>query len=315
MSMATAVEKIKTRRGLWMVDVSLKSILGQGAYGIVYRAWNSKRQYVATKRINTLNGKKIPKISGLEKLIGLDHPNIVKVFDIHQTEKEIWIFMDLCEGDLNTFFYDQVVSYEKIINIMKQITAGIDYLHANGVIHRDIKPQNILLYSKSPILIKLTDFDVSKFIEEYATATMSTNVGTLAFKAPEFFQRTKEGKLKYHRSVDTFAVGLSFLAMLQGKESKKLTIPRIETPRIDSERYAPSIGQLIAERRKYDIKELSVVKIDNIDQSSATEDRVRMEMKLLIQKMTTANFKDRIKPSEVLLALQTIEGFLLQSKI
>ena len=103
--------------------------------------------------------------------------------------------------------------------------------------------------------------------------------------------------------------------MLQGKENKKLTIPRIETPSIDSERYAPSIGQLIAERLKYGIKELNIVKIDNIDQSSATEDRVRMEMKLLIQKMTIAHFKDRIPLSEVLLALQTIEGFLLESKI
>ena len=59
---------------------------------------------------------------------------------------------------------------------------------------------------------------------------MSTDAGTLAFKAPEFFQRTTERKLVYHHKVDVYAAGLTFLALHQGKGEKKQLIPRIETP-------------------------------------------------------------------------------------
>ena len=310
-----AQEEIKTNRGSWTIDTSLDGILGKGAYGIVYRGKNSMGNDIAAKRIDTLDGKKLPNISGLEKLIELDHPNIVKVFDIHQTDKEIWIFMDLCQGDLNKFFSGQNISQDQMINIMKQVTTGIVYLHGKGVIHQDIKPHNILIYNESPLLVKLTDFDVSKFLEESATLTMSANVSTLAYKAPEFFQRSKDGKLNYHSNIDTFAAGVTFLAMLQIKESKKLTIPQIETPRSDSEHHAPSIGQLIAERIKYDVKELNVVTVEDITRSSAADIKVNVELKKIIQKMTAAGPKKRLSPAEVLVSLQTVEVMLIEAKI
>ena len=81
---------------------------------------------------------------------------------------------------------------------------------------------------------------------------MTSNVGTLAFKAPEFFQRTSPGKIEYHRNVDIYAAGLIFLAILQIKKRKQL-IPQIETLMDDSEFYVQSIGQLIAERIKYKV--------------------------------------------------------------
>ena len=86
---------------------------------------------------------------------------------------------------------------------------------------------------------------------------MNSNVGTLAFKAPEFFNRVG-GKLKYHKNVDIFAAGLTFLSMIQVKDHRKKLIPHIETPRDDSEMHNP-IGQLIAERIKYNVPELNIV--------------------------------------------------------
>ena len=77
---------------------------------------------------------------------------------------------------------------------------------------------------------------------------MTSNVGTLAFKAPEFFQRTSPGKIEYHRNVDIYAAGLTFLAILQAEKGKKMLIPQIKTPMEDSELYADPIGRLIAER-------------------------------------------------------------------
>ena len=76
---------------------------------------------------------------------------------------------------------------------------------------------------------------------------MSTNAGTDAFKAPEFYFRNAQGKVQYHRNVDIYSLGLTFLSIIQSDEKLKLT--RIETPNTESELYEP-IGRLIAERQK-----------------------------------------------------------------
>ena len=125
---------------------------------------------------------------------------------------------------------------------------GLDYLHRTNIIHRDIKPGNILVIRENPVMVKLTDFDVSKFFSpDIETSEMSSNVGTLAFKAPEFFQRSKDETLRYHRSVDVYALGLTFLAMIQ---RNKPLVPTIETAEDDSELHNP-IGATIASRVKY----------------------------------------------------------------
>ncbi len=104
---------------------------------------------------------------------------------------------------------------------MIQIARGVDYLHCNDIIYRDIKPSNILVTTGNTtgqILIKLTDFGLSKFLDpEDETSAMSSDVGTFVFKAPEYWKTDINGKLKYKRSVDIFATGLTFLAMLNAK--------------------------------------------------------------------------------------------------
>ena len=80
-----------------------------------------------------------------------------------------------------------------------------------------------------------------------------TEVGTRAFQAPEFFQRNKQGAINYHRNIDVFALALTYLTMVQGNE-----FPTIETPNSESDLHAP-IGQIIAERIKYNFKPLEVI--------------------------------------------------------
>ena len=136
---------------------------------------------------------------------------------------------------------------------MRQIMSGIIYLHAQNIIHGDIKPGNILVASEEPVLVKLTDFDVTKCLDpEIETSVMSSNVGTNAFKAPKFFMRNECKKTHHHRNVDVYAAGLTFLAILQHDKESSMLIPQIETPREDSELHHP-IGQLIAERIKYGV--------------------------------------------------------------
>ena len=129
---------------------------------------------------------------------------------------------------------------------------------------------------------------------------MTSNVGTLAFKAPEFFQRTTPGKIEYHRNVDIYAAGLTFLAILQAEKGKKMLIPQIETPMDDSEYHAPSIGLLISERIKYKVPELSIVKIEGPQGS----------LKWLISQMTCINPEKRLSAMEVILILRKLEDYV-----
>ena len=291
-------------------------VLGKGAYGVVHPATDSKGNQVAAKCIDGKDKHKIQKITkDLDKLMTLGHPNIVKVYDIHQVDSTIWMFMEFCEfGDLNSFSYKQKLSQGQKLKLMQQIAQGVKYLHTNNIIHRDIKPANILIGSVKPMLAKLTDFDLSKFLEpDYATSLMTTNVGTLGFKAPEFFQRNKQGVINYHRNVDIFALGLTFLALIQGNKN---LVPQIETPKDDSELHAP-IGQLIAERIKYGIKPLYITPNKDYSQllkAMNSEDpriqtagkTIESDIREMIQRMTYILPEERISAREVVELLERI---------
>ena len=126
---------------------------------------------------------------------------------------------------------------------------------------------------------------------------MTSNVGTLAFKAPEFFRRTTPGQIEYHRNVDIYAAGLTFLAILQAEKGKKLLNPQIETPMDDSELHAPSIGQLISERIKYKVPVLNIV-IDKEEQG---------RLKWLISRMTCPEPEERWSAARVLDILNNLD--------
>ena len=276
-------------------SINQAQILGQGAFGVVCKGSDTKKNLVAAKRID---GNVHPRIltQDLDRLLQLDHPNVLKILNIEKNGTIVWMIMPLCElGDLNYFYETREVSSEVMIEGMRQIAAGINYLHREDIVHRDIKPGNILVASEDPFQVLLADFDVSKCLDpEVETSLMTSNVGTLAFKAPEFFQRISPGKIEYHRNVDIYAAGLTFLAILQAEKGKKMLIPRIETPMEDSELFTDSIGRLIAERIKYKVPELNIVKMEGPHKN----------LKWLIGQMTCVDPEKRFTAESVINNLQ-----------
>ena len=305
-----ALSKSETKQNLLKVklySIDQTEVLGQGAFGIVYKGIDTDKNTIAAKRID---GQKHPKVltQDLDRFLQLDHPNVMKIVDVEINGKIVWMMMPFSQhGDLNHFYRTGHVSEEINITVMKQIMAGISYLHSQDIVHRDIKPGNILVASETPLQLLLADFDVSKCLDpEVETSLMTSNVGTLAFKAPEFFQRTSPGKIEYHRNVDIYAAGLTFLAILQAEKGQKMLIPQIETPMDDTEFHAPSIGQLIAERIKYKVSELNIVTLNGPAE----------KLKWLISQMTCVNPEERLPAAEVLDKLQNLKtGYLMKIQL
>ena len=95
----------------------------------------------------------------------LNHPNIIHLFEVHETENTIYMIMDYLEGGqlLEMLRVNRKVPEAEIVKIFIHILNGVAYLHENNIMHRDIKPDNILLNSDGEI--KLCDFGLSGFTE------------------------------------------------------------------------------------------------------------------------------------------------------
>ena len=298
--------KIKTESGTYTVSLRTEYILGKGGYGLVYEANDKHLNKVAAKAIGEKQFEKIIK-QDWAKLLKLEHENLVKIFDVQQQknkEKTLWVFMEFCaQGDLDRFYSKDTITVAKGLNVMTQIAKAINYLHAEDVIHRDIKPSNILIASLAPFVVKVTDFDISKFLEQnHQTSGMSSDKGTPKFKAPEFFLKNEKGKIRYHRNVDTYAFGLTILAMLQSRPGKPL-IPQIETPQ-DVTELRESPGLLVATRKQHRIQELRIVLVSESDFGGIRDPR--REIKKLVQKMTCAEPQARLSATQVVQNLEDI---------
>ena len=194
--------------------------------------------------------------------MGLHHENLVEIFDLHVPagRKALWIFMDLCpeRSPIDYFETNVNLPVKSRLDILIQIAKGIDYLDDNHVIHRDVKTANVLVSGRIGDFpnIKLTDFDFSKYLNpEVEMLGITSDVGALPFKAPEFFLPNKQGKIHCTTSVDIFAAGLTFLGVLQGSPKNPNLAPQVE---YNKKCKIISIGQ---EMVKEDIKLLKKTQI------------------------------------------------------
>jgi calcium-dependent protein kinase len=172
----------------------------------------------AVKMINKDKGE----VNGIpENIIGamltLDHPNVVKIFDIIEDEFHIFIIEDYCDGgDLfNYIVKTKSFSEDMAKKIIKQILDGISYLHEKGITHRAIKPENILIFNNSPgsdeITIKISDFTSASFTSNAKVKVKTKDDGPPYYIAPEVI----EGK--YNQSCDLWSLGVVAYTMLCGK--------------------------------------------------------------------------------------------------
>lgn len=141
----------------------------------------------------------------------VNHPNIIKMFEMYEDSKYIHIVMELCKGgDL----FDYLISKRSLTEIevgvmLKKLISGIEHLHSLGIAHRDVKPENFILTHNGPDAeLKIIDFGMSKIVKNNELNTM---VGTPYFLAPEVMS------LKYGKECDYWSIGVIMYFLLSGK--------------------------------------------------------------------------------------------------
>ena len=207
----------------------IQSTLGAGGMGEVYRARDTRLgRDVAVKVLPVSVASDQERLRRFEQearsASALNHPNIVTIHDVGQTNGVSWIAMELVDGSsLRQVIAGGALPLKRSLSVGTQIAEGLARAHASGIVHRDLKPENVMVTSDG--LVKILDFGLAKAsasetadASQVATATQQTEagvvLGTVGYMSPE--QAT--GRAVDYRS-DQFALGAILYEMATGRRA------------------------------------------------------------------------------------------------
>ena len=199
------------------LEISIQEIemkekpFAKGGFGEVYKAkWRNEK--VVIKVMRTRNEKEKEAFKSEASLtLRLNHSNVVKLFGITCMKSgKLGMVMEKADhGSLNEWI--GVIDHEKLMKITLGIISGMKYVHSQHVIHRDIKPNNILMFGpKDDMIPKIADFGTSKVIQ--TAIETHTKVGTLFYVAPEV-----QLSLPYGFTADIYSLAVMLFEMFNGQ--------------------------------------------------------------------------------------------------
>lgn len=223
-------------------------LIGEGAFGTVYEALHRPtatrvavkefKRTVVTSREERLRFQREIKL-----LSKLKHPNILPVIDFDASPRgHMWYAMPLAEKTIADIVDELKSDFTRVDELYLQILSGMAYAHAQKVIHRDLKPQNIMLFPEDVVMIG--DFGFGKYIGDAISSVALTNtdenLGTFAYMAPEQFSSAANVDFR----ADIYSLGKTLLHMIVGGEPPMF--PKRILHKADK-RYVPFIERCLEE--------------------------------------------------------------------
>jgi serine/threonine-protein kinase len=187
----------------------LRRVLGKGAMGVVYEGFDPVlHRRVAVKTIlksvaldaETQRDYSARFVREAQAVARLNHPHIVQVHDFGEHDDVAYLVMEFIEGCELRAFFDEGVKFEtaEAVRIIRELLDAFEFAHEKNVIHRDVKPANVMLDAQRQV--KLADFGVAR-VHDSERSQASTMVGTPAFMSPEQIQGWK-----VYRRIDVFSM-------------------------------------------------------------------------------------------------------------
>jgi len=196
--------------------VITEKVLGSGYNGLVRMAHSKggasqKKFAVKAFKLSSIKGEKREQLdSEVSVFLGMDHPHVARLYDVYETAAYLHLVMECLEGGE---LFDRVMqrtrfSEHDAAEATRQMLLVVNYLHTQGVVHRDLKLENFLYDSASGDTLKLIDFGFSKVFDP--NVKMCATCGTLAYVAPEVLQRS------YTSQCDMWSLGVIAFILLSG---------------------------------------------------------------------------------------------------
>ncbi|KAL1956351.1 hypothetical protein VTO42DRAFT_7434 [Malbranchea cinnamomea] len=224
--------------------------LGEGTYATVFKGRNRQTgEMVALKEIHLDSEEGTPStaIREISLMKELKHENIVSLHDVIHTENKLMLVFEYMDRDLKKYMDTRgdrgQLDYVTIKSFMQQLLRGIAFCHENRVLHRDLKPQNLLINNKGQL--KLADFGLARAFG-IPVNTFSNEVVTLWYRAPDVLL----GSRTYNTSIDIWSAGCIMAEMYTGRPLFPGTTNEDQLQKIfrlmgtPSERSWPGISQL-----------------------------------------------------------------------
>ena len=184
--------------------------LGSGGFGSVYLASDTWIKRQVALKIPHNQSQELEKMLHEPRLqASLSHPNIVQIYSVEKKEGIFFIVSEYISGpSLDQLIKDsEGLAWEKAVSIIFQVCDAVKFAHDHQIIHRDIRPANVLLTEEN--MVKMTDFGTSRYLNPESIAV--TRVGCPPYMAPEHF----EGKAVFQS--DIYSIGMMFYEMIMGK--------------------------------------------------------------------------------------------------
>ena len=204
------------RKGMFLADrYEIIEQIGTGGMSDVYKAKCHKlNRYVAIKVMKSEFSEDKTFVSKFraeaQSVAGFTHPNVVNVYDVGDENGVYYIVMELVEGITLKKYIEKrgKIPFKEAVSIAIQVANGLDAAHKHNIVHRDIKPQNIIISKEGKV--KVTDFGIAK-VASSSTINSSSTMGSVHYISPE----QARGGYSDERS-DIYSLGITLFEMLTG---------------------------------------------------------------------------------------------------
>ena len=196
--------------------------IGSGGFGTVYEAWDGRlERSVAVKAIESRGDSRRRVLREAQAAARLNHPGIVTLYEMGEEDGNALLVTELVEGaTLAELSAAGALSDREIGEIGADLCEALDHAHARGVVHRDVKPQNVLFGGEGEPRAKLMDFGVARLADAAALTAPGDVVGTLAYMSPEQAEGDAAGP-----AADVYSLALVLYECWSGENPNRRATP------------------------------------------------------------------------------------------